>query len=93
VDVEDVLEVEGVLVVEDCLGVVEEVEVVVVEEELEIDDIGFPGPQEPVLTIVVFVPPVVPSLVRFISSQKSLRTIFCVCETITSLCVNVKSDV
>jgi hypothetical protein len=51
------------------------------EEEWDMDEFEPLGPQGPVLTIVAFVPPVVPSLMRSISSQKSLRMIFWICET------------
>lgn len=50
-------------------------------EELDMDKVELLGPQGPVLTIVAFVPPVVPSLMRSISSQKSLRMIFWAWET------------
>lgn len=62
----------GKVELEVCLELV----AVAVEEELDMDDTGFPRPQGPVLTIVVFMPPIVPSLVSVISSQKPGRTIF-----------------
>ena len=64
-------------------------EVVVVD----VDKFELPGPQGPVLTMVALVPPVVPSLVRSISSQKSGRVIVWVCETMISDWVKEKSDV
>lgn len=43
------------------------------EEVLGLVEFEPPGPQLPVLTLEALVPPVVPSLTRVTSSQKSLR--------------------
>jgi hypothetical protein len=51
------------------------------EVVMDVDEFEVPGPQGPVLTMVALVPPVVPSLVRSMSSQKSVRVIVWVCET------------
>jgi hypothetical protein len=75
------LEVELGLVDElDSSEVVEELEEIFFVEELVIDELELelPGPHGPVLTNAAFVPPVVPSLLKSTSSQKSLRTMFCV---------------
>ena len=64
-----------------------------VEVVMDMDEFELPGPQGPVLTMVALVPPVVPSLVRSMSSQKSVRVIVWVCETMMSDWVKEKSDV